>query len=879
MHDVQALSEAFREIVCHLSLALLLGMVAAIAIAWMAKTVAAPMRRLLDGGIVRMVLAVAMVGTGIVESFSKHTNDPPRSVPSPLPDVTLEDISNGWRVAATREGNTLSRPQDGAYTIHEPWLVRGGFGDVTRISAVGWSFPWRDGFADGLTVCSDGDIRLDLRTSYFPRPLGVPLAVVPAFNWHLLPGGVSNVFWHAATPSNSLVVAWENAPVNRDASCLTNFQAEFFADGRFAYRHPDREVEYAPVFPFDWDGDGLENSVDPDPLVVGPDAHGTNAEWYNTVCSNVFYAVATSCDPPGMGGNPDAGGAQLVASVELSWREGVNSNAYYFVDIVAEKGPVPISFTGDRASRLGDPVVVALAGETNRVPLLVGIDYAVTSTVPFTVSFPMDYMYPEVETNEPCVARICWPLEFSVMPDGNGYRVVAAPYDPGCEFQWPTPTRSVTCGYTTSGGWIGFDCGNDGNCGCDGCSVTGFATLENAEFEIPSIWCGCCNDGPADLGSGPGVPQTNGPSVSVSFDKSVVFYEDAYTNAPGDVVAKHSTKTTLSVSASAGEDGGMLYVTAENIGKLVRTGGNAITFPYTAYVPPNGGASFAIEYEAAEHSDSINDISVTATLQSAGMGGAVGDSSSVTTVKIWTETNVSMPRYRQRKILGVGESVKISHSPGGVSLRPWCNCGIITASSVSEHMYKAASAACTDTIVMSNGEDSYDFSFSIIAPTGFHVLSLSCGADGLHSVGNFSGYIRHVATPTNVSFAALQFIELGRVAQDATGYFTNSILANWLDHSLHGADVWTPVDDNTGEFFDTVTMPELPPPWGEGGHFTWPIPNAWRCGTAAGVTNEFCSTDQRFELDADCTTRILKMGCIIERTTNYFFNLTEPSYP
>ena len=87
------------------------------------------------------------------------------------------------------------------------------------------------------------------------------------------------------------------------------------------------------------------------------------------------------------------------------------------------------------------------------------------------------------------------------------------------------------------------------------------------------------------------------------------------------------------------------------------------------------------------------------------------------------------------------------------------------------------------------------------------------------------------------------------------------------------------MDDNTGEFFDTVTMPELPPPWGEGGHFTWPVPNAWRCGTAAGVTNEFCSTDQRFELDADCTTRILKMGCIIERTTNYFFNLTEPSYP
>ena len=102
MHGVQTFTEAFRGIVYHLSLALLLGLMAVTAITWLAKTLAVSMRRLLGGGTLRIALAVAMVGTGIVESFSKHTNDPPRSVPSPLPDVTLEDISNGWRVAATR---------------------------------------------------------------------------------------------------------------------------------------------------------------------------------------------------------------------------------------------------------------------------------------------------------------------------------------------------------------------------------------------------------------------------------------------------------------------------------------------------------------------------------------------------------------------------------------------------------------------------------------------------------------------------------------------------------------------------------------------------------------------------------------------------------
>ena len=291
VHGFQSFAEMFCGIVCYVSLALLAILISAAVIAWMGKTLTIPMRRLFGGGVVRTVLAVAMVGTGIVESFSKHANGPPRRTASLTQAVTPEDITNGWRVATTREGRAPSRPQDGACTIHEPWLVRGGFGDVVRISADGWLFPWRDGFADGLTVFSDGKIRPELRAPYFPRPFGAPLAVVPAFNWHLLPGGVSNVFWHASTPSNSLVVTWENAPVGCNANCLTNFQAEFFADGRFAYRYDDREVGYAPAFPFDWDNDGLENSVDPEPLVAVADAHGTNAEWYNTVCSNVFEAA------------------------------------------------------------------------------------------------------------------------------------------------------------------------------------------------------------------------------------------------------------------------------------------------------------------------------------------------------------------------------------------------------------------------------------------------------------------------------------------------------------------------------------------------------------------------------------------------------------
>ena len=73
------------------------------------------------------------------------------------------------------------------------------------------------------------------------------------------------MFWHAVSPSNSLVVTWENSPVNRDVNSITNFQAELFADGSFEYRYDDHTVGYSRVHPLDLDFDGLPNAIDPEP--------------------------------------------------------------------------------------------------------------------------------------------------------------------------------------------------------------------------------------------------------------------------------------------------------------------------------------------------------------------------------------------------------------------------------------------------------------------------------------------------------------------------------------------------------------------------------------------------------------------------------------
>ena len=287
--------------------------------------------------------------------------------------VTTEDIARGWRVVTSAEAEGLVEMPSEAVT-NDLLRRRGGYDWAFRVEPEGWYFPYRDGVLEGVTVFARGEVRPDVGTLYFPTPITNGVSLLPEARWNLLPDGEASAFRHAVTTNISLLLDWRNALVGRDANALTNLQMELFSDGSFTWRTDGESQVYLPVFPFDWDGDGLENSVDPEPLIPNAvDAHGTNGEWYNIVCSNVFVMVESS-------------DIQTFFNSNIGFRPDVNTNAYYFIDVVTEVGPAPIYFNADRDSRLGSPVVVGRAGETNHVPLLIGLAYTVTSTVPITVS-------------------------------------------------------------------------------------------------------------------------------------------------------------------------------------------------------------------------------------------------------------------------------------------------------------------------------------------------------------------------------------------------------------------------------------------------------------------------------------------------------------
>ena len=777
--------------------------------------------------------------------------------------VTQEEIAQGWRLESVVTNDAVSDAIPDGITSSFNWHKRGTFGEWARLDLGDFAFPLgtNDGAVTSFSVFNDGRIRPTPRDAAREIcAVGVPML---AMQW-------ASRFWvgdaarSASGPYQGKILTWENFFLNADTNAPVNAQIELVANGDFVTRSNDVERIYRRVEPFDWDGDGLENTVDPDPLVAGPDAHGTNAEWYNVVCSNVLEAV----EGDGSAGTP---------LPTLSWIDGVNTNAYYFVDIVTTNCLAPIYFTGDRESRLGNPVVVARAFETNHVPLLIGITYAVTSTVPFTVSIPDDG-FTSVITNGVSNYAVQWPLEFTVVPDGTGYRANVGPYDPGCEFFWDLPTRSVTCNYTTDGGWIGFNCHGDGFCECDGCSVSGVAMLEEASFDLPDVWCGCWHYDP--LNPEIGLVFTNLPYVAVSFDNHVVFYEDAYTNAPNDVVAKHSTNTTLTVFAYGGDAGGMLYVSAQKIEKLVRVGGKSISFPYTAFVPPQSGVSFSIEYEAAECSDSINDISVSAMIVSCDGGSSVSDSDTTTSVKVRITACRQFPSFRRRHRYGICEDIWCEWFPKSAVI-DWAHSGEGHWAEIwpTYRRFVFPQGPCTPVLTASHGDASYDIDLTCVAPNSIDAkfdnymvaTPPTAGKSGL--VGML---LQLTLMPTNVSFEGLYVEEIPTTTGTHTGYFNVPAFSNWWHHTrANGAGNWHLTGiDNIFAVDEAVMQEECLPPWSNG-EITWQIPVEWAFSSTntAGTGTLFYSAVQQFLIDTEGTVSVEKFKYILSRSTNDVFSL------
>ena len=825
--------------------------------------------------------------------------------PPAVRSVTPEDISNGWRVAEVSGTGAFAPPPANAVT-NERWRLRGAHDDAFRIPADGWSYP----FASGVTVLSRGEIRRNVRSRDFPRAFEQDLSLLPVVKWQLLPDGRNeSVFWHGATPSNTLLVTWWNAALGRDATNPVCFQAELYTNGGFDYRYEDRTVRHLRVWPFDLDDDGLENSVDPDPLVAGPDAHGTNAEWYNTVCSNVLEAVAsgstgaTGVLPVGNGGTGTTGILPVGGDCVLSWRADVNSNAYYFVDVVAERGPAPIYFTGDRDSRLGNPVVVALAGVTNRVPLLIGVDYAVTSDTPFTVSFPIDYIHPTVTTNGVADYNVRWPLNFvfteSLTESNRVYTVTVEPYDPGGAFTSDPPLRGAPCGCVSfSGNTIVFGCSP--TCECGGICKKGilYYLLGGAAFAATGGVCRCGFDDPVPPDPVSYDP-TNAPSLSIQFSKPVVIFEEAYLDSEYGTKPKRSTRVQLTVSAYGGTHGGSLALSSQNLEKLSAVAGGAIDLPAITNIVPHESFFSTCVYEAADVSGSMNDIKVFGTFMETETGVSSDSNGSLTAVKLEFTPDYLIDNYPHRHRVGVREKAKCSWGPEDATVACEAGAGGRTELRSEGWNYIAPLTAGVSPYLTALCQGTrYPLALDVVEPQSVVAKSaVACDYGVPTNVAGGAGMeLELVILPTNVSFMGIAVQEVPSDYKDPQGYFANPYFDFMWSHTTNmRAGVWHNIQAHNVFMYDYAEMGETLPNMtldGEiadedvygwiAGTMNWFIPAGWNeagSGETATPVKQACVYWQRFRMEPDGTLEAEKLDYVVQRKTNTVVRLNGDVVP
>ena len=239
----------------------------------------------------------------------------------------------------------------------------------------------------------------------------------------------------------------------------------------------------------------------------------------------------------------------------------------------------------------------------------------------------------------------------------------------------------------------------------------------------------------------------------------------------------------------------------------------------------------------------------------------------MTVVMLSASAVETWPTNMIRRVFGVGEEVAIYKVPNistdAVATRGVC------AGGDSRIEYHCPYDGGDDSVVVTANGCSHSMDFGILEPNGYSVINVN---SNLFAAAGQSGGFKMLFTcrllPKCVSFNEnVEVVEVACISSDPDGYYAQPSKAHLLDHGQHGAGIWNAVGQGN-RIGDVATMEINDPPWLGGGSFTWPIPNRWRKPGTAGPGKYFCNTDQRFELDADGTSRIKKFQYVGERMTN-----------
>ena len=460
---------------------------------------------------------------------------------------------------------------------------------------------------------------------------------------------------------------------------------------------------------------------------------------------------------------------------------------------------------------------------------------------------------------------------FSTLRSSDPFTMYVEPSDLGGVFSW-IPTG---CGCTLSGSGVAFSWNCSTNCTCCGQSADGTYAYEGFWLPATSCFCGCYYNGEGPTWTNDNEdPDNSGPfaaSVSATFSKSAVIFENAYENEPGQWGVRNPTRTRLNIVAHGGPNGAALSVAATNLGKLSHISGPGLPLAPLA-IPANTSVSYAIVYEGNEASGAADDISVTATLTENGTMLVSTDVANTTAVRVELAAYHAAPANTNlnRHVYGVLESFYYRQYPsvdntswlffeGNEELTPFSPGYMILPATTNQ----TSGGHCSFHVTC--GSAVYTNTFLLVLPQ-IIASNPRCNPN-LNMVGGEAGWLLlHLDLqigPLYVSFQGLDFMEIPDESGNCPhgGYFDDVAKGGYLSHcTAAGAGVWHSINSQGFWCSDVAGRgSRYEQPWASGWK-EWPIPVGWGASQILLAQFDVPPTTQKFTLSSEGMFTIRKYG-------------------
>ena len=358
-------------------------------------------------------LKVALVSIAIVATVQaqKQQNGgngtqglptPPRLSPRMLPQtVSDEEIAQGYRLAYVTNdvSHSFAMPANAAYAGNAH--IHGASSSFGRnlVDFGGWSFL----FGPSNTCYSSAWWFIDGRIRFAPHDAEREISV--GISGDVLAMQGQSRVWHGQC-DGGYAICWENVFLGGDTNAATNLQIVMRDNGWFETWSNEVGRVYRRINPYDWDDDGLDNTIDSTPKAYDGNCFGTGVSWLNANCGATLSASLDADD-----------------AIRIDWSTNSSERAYYWLNFTALHDSTRITITCDGPSDLGDMVVIANEGQNCAVPLLMGAVYSVQSNWPVG----------GISTSDP--AATIRPAEPMPMFHGGS----AAPLSPSDDFEVERP--------------------------------------------------------------------------------------------------------------------------------------------------------------------------------------------------------------------------------------------------------------------------------------------------------------------------------------------------------------------------------------------------------------------------------------------------------